>query len=212
MQKLISENHLPFFKNHYFSGVIDFNFENTNEPKNGSVLISEPFLSDKFFTRSVIYLCDHNKDGSFGFVLNNYIDTGLKDMIPEFPNVDVRVSIGGPVDTSNLFFLHSLPDLIPGSQEIANGVYIGGKFSSVIEVLSMDPERVTSFRFFVGYSGWETDQLQGELEEKSWLVLKTIPNKYILDAKNDNLWKELMDKLGGKFKVMSTFPKNPSDN
>jgi putative transcriptional regulator len=192
--------------------VINFNFENTNEPKKGSVLISEPFLLDKFFTRSVIYLCDHGEDGSFGFVLNNYVDTGLKEMIGEFPDLDVRVSIGGPVDTSNLFFVHSLPDLIPQSQEIANGLYIGGKFSSVLEVLKIDPEKIANFRFFVGYSGWETDQLDDELKEKSWLVLNAIPNNYILDSENDDLWKELMDKLGGKFKVMSTFPKNPSDN
>jgi putative transcriptional regulator len=192
--------------------VIDFNFENTNEPDVGSILISEPFIEDKYFTRSVILLCDHGEEGSFGFVLNNYIETGLKEMIADFPDIDVRVGLGGPVDTSNLFFIHSLPDDVPDSQEIAKGMYIGGKFSDVVKLLSVDPSKVEFFRFFVGYSGWETDQLNDELKDKSWLVMPEVPNKYVLDQNNDDLWKELMDKLGGKFKVMSTFPKNPSHN
>jgi len=192
--------------------VIDFNFENTNEPSIGSILISEPFIEDKYFTRSVILLYDHGEEGSFGFVLNNYIETGLKDMISNFPDIDVRVSLGGPVDTSNLFFIHSLPEDVPDSQEIARGMYIGGKFTDVVELLTEDPSKVEFFRFFVGYSGWEVDQLNDELEEKSWLVLPPVSNEHILDSNNDDLWKELMDKLGGKFKVMSTFPKNPSHN
>ncbi|MFT5860362.1 MAG: putative transcriptional regulator [Flavobacteriaceae bacterium] len=192
--------------------MIDFNFENTNEPDVGSILISEPFIEDKYFTRSVILLCDHGEEGSFGFVLNNYIETGLKEMIADFPDIDVRVGLGGPVDTSNLFFIHSLPDDVPDSQEIAKGMYIGGKFSDVVKLLSVDPSKVEFFRFFVGYSGWETDQLNDELKDKSWLVMPEVPNKYVLDQNNDDLWKELMDKLGGKFKVMSTFPKNPSHN
>ncbi len=192
--------------------MIDFNFENSNKPASGSVLISEPFIEDRYFTRSVVFLCDHSSDGSFGFVLNNYIETGLKDMIADFPDIDVRVSLGGPVDTSNLFFIHTLPDLIPESQEITNGICIGGKFTDVIKLLETNPEKVEHFRFFVGYSGWDSNQLENELNEKSWIVLSKISNKHILDSHNDDLWKDLMDRLGGKFKVMSTFPKDPSHN
>lgn len=192
--------------------MIDFNFENANSPESGTVLISEPFIEDRYFTRSVIFLCDHASKGSFGFVLNNYIETGLKDMITDFPDIDVRVSLGGPVDTSNLFFIHTLPDLIPESQEIARGMCIGGKFTDVVSLLEKHPEKIEHFRFFVGYSGWDANQLEDELKEKSWIVLPKVNNKHILDSHNDDLWKDLMDRLGGKFKVMSTFPKNPSHN
>ncbi len=192
--------------------MIDFNFENTNKPKSGTILISEPFIEDKYFTRSVIFLCDHGDEGSFGFVLNNYIETSLQEMIADFPDIDVRVSLGGPVDSSNLFFIHTLPDLIPNSQEIAEGMYIGGNFADVVSLLKKQPKEITNFRFFVGYSGWDANQLEAELKEKSWIVLPKVANKHILDSHNDDLWKDLMDRLGGKFKVMSTFPKNPSHN
>lgn len=192
--------------------MIDFDFENINSPEPGRVLVSEPFLNDTFFTRSVIYLCDYSPDGSFGFVLNNFMETGLKELIPDFPDVDIRVSIGGPVDEGNLFFIHSLGDKIPNSQKIAGGLFIGGTFEAVKELLIENKENAKYFRFFIGYSGWDEGQLDSELEEKSWVVLKKFSNELILDDGRDDLWKDLMSKMGGKFEVMSNFPKNPSDN
>lgn len=191
--------------------MINFDFANTNRPESGSILVSEPFLNDSFFKRSVIYLCDHTPEGSFGFVLNNFMAHGMKELIPDFPDVDIRISIGGPVDKSNLFYIHSLGDKIPNSQMIASGLYIGGMFESVKELLIENKDNAKHFRFFVGYSGWDHGQLESELKEKSWVVLKNFSNDLILDP-NDNLWKDLMSKMGGKFQVMANFPKNPSDN
>lgn len=192
--------------------VIDFDFANTNHLEPGRVLVSEPFLSDSFFTRSVIYLCDYSPDGSFGFVLNNFMEVGMKELIPDFPDVDIRVSIGGPVDKSNLFFIHSLGDRIPNSQKIAGDLFIGGTFDCVKKLLNESKDNAKHFRFFIGYSGWDKGQLESELEEKSWVVLKNFTDDLILDDGKDDLWKDLMAKMGGKFQVMSNFPKNPSDN
>lgn len=196
----------------YFFVVIDFDFANTNPPKPGRVLVSEPFLNDAFFTRSVVYLCDHSPNGSFGFVLNNFLEVDIHDLIPDFPDVDARISVGGPVDKSNLFFIHSLGDRIANSQRIAGDLYIGGTFDSVKELLLEDKENAKYLRFFIGYSGWDEGQLESELNEKSWIVLKKLPDTMILDDGNDDLWKDLMSKLGGKFQVMANFPRNPSDN
>ncbi len=196
----------------YFFSVIDFNFANRNHPKPGRVLISEPFLNDTFFTRSVVLLCDHSSEGSFGFVLNNFMETGLKELIPDFPDINIRVSIGGPVDSSNLFFIHSLGEKISNSQEIYAGLYIGGKFDEVKSLMIENSENAKYFRFFLGYSGWDKEQLDEELNEKSWIVLKDISKEVILDDGNNDLWKDLMSKMGGKFEVMSNFPLNPSDN
>lgn len=192
--------------------MIDFNFSNTNTPKPGRVLVSEPFLNDAFFSRSVILLCDHSSEGSFGFVLNNFMEAGLKDLIPSFPDVDIRISIGGPVDERNLYFIHSLGVRVENSQEIEGGLFIGGKFEDVKNLLIEDKDNAKYFRFFIGYSGWDIGQLEEELKEKSWIVLKDLSKEALLDAHNDDLWKDLMAKMGGKFEVMSNFPKNPSDN
>lgn len=192
--------------------MIDFNFSNTNTPKPGRVLVSEPFLNDAFFSRAVILLCDHSSEGSFGFVLNNFMEAGLKDLIPSFPDVDIRISIGGPVDERNLYFIHSLGVRVENSQEIEGGLFIGGKFEDVKNLLIEDKDNAKYFRFFIGYSGWDIGQLEEELKEKSWIVLKDLSKEALLDAHNDDLWKDLMAKMGGKFEVMSNFPKNPSDN
>lgn len=192
--------------------MIDFKFENTNEPGKGSLLVSEPFLTDQYFSRAVIFLCDHNESGSFGFVLNNYIETELHDILNGFPDVETKVSIGGPVDTSNLFFIHGLGDEIPDSLPIIEGLYIGGKFEHVQEAIEKDPAKIEFIRFFIGYSGWEAEQLDKELNEHSWIVLNNCTSDTVFRKEESDIWTELMEDLGGKFKIMSTFPKNPSDN
>jgi putative transcriptional regulator len=192
--------------------VIDFNFENNDLPEPGSVLLSEPFLTDDFFSRSVIFLCDHHEDGSFGFVLNKFVDNRISDFISEFPDVTSKVSLGGPVDTSNLFYLHDLGDAIPNSIPTSRGLFIGGDFKALTRLLEANPDKAESVRFFIGYSGWDKGQLSKELGQKSWIVLNNVDKAQILNATDEDIWRQTMEELGGKFKVMSRFPLNPSDN
>lgn len=192
--------------------MIDFNFENNNKLIAGSILVAEPFLGDDYFSRSVIFLCDHNADGSFGFVLNKFVDTNIADFVDGFPQIDTRLSIGGPVDMSNLFYIHSLGKEISGSVPTSNGLFIGGDFEEVKSVLSLTPSKSSQIRFFIGYSGWDIDQLNEEMELKSWIVLNNLSKEQILDCSNDDIWTQMMEKQGGKFKMMTNFPVNPSDN
>lgn len=192
--------------------MIDFEFSNSELPENGTVLISEPFIADNYFSRSVIFLCEHNADGSFGFVLNKYIEKNLDELIPNFGADRVKVSIGGPVDSNNLFYLHTFGDKVANAIKISDEVFVGGDFEQVKDLLLKEPEEAENIRFFIGYSGWSPGQLEDEIKEKSWIVLKNIPIPYLFDTRNIALWKNIMEKMGGKFKLMSRFPINPSDN
>ena len=192
--------------------MIDFNFENNNQVSSGSILVSEPFLSDDYFSRSVIFLCDHNVNGSFGFILNKFVDTDISEFVEDFPSIKTKISIGGPVDMSNLFYIHTLGEEINGSIPTSNGIYIGGDFKDVKRILNEDIENGKQIRFFIGYSGWDKAQLDSELKEKSWIVLNSIESKQILDLSSEDIWKDLMENMGGKFEIMSKFPVNPSDN
>lgn len=192
--------------------IIDFNFENDNEIMPGGILVSEPFMNDSYFSRSVVFLCDHSEDGSYGFVLNKYITNKISEVIEGFPDVDTKISLGGPVDTSNLFYIHTLGDEIPNSLPAANGMFIGGDFESVKALLTEHPEKAKQIRFFIGYSGWSDNQLQDEINEKSWIIINKVADKTILDTSQKDIWKKILEQLGGKFKLMSKFPKNPSDN
>ena len=192
--------------------MIDFDFSNNAKPEKGSLLISEPFLSDDYFARSVIFLCDHNEEGSFGFVLNKFVDTNLGEVVQGFPEINFKVSIGGPVDTSNLFYIHEFGEQLENALLIDNGLYIGGSFDMMKSLIAENPDKSNGIRFFIGYSGWESNQLDQEIKDKSWIVVNGIKRETILNTENEQLWNDIMTKLGGKFKVMSKFPQNPSDN
>lgn len=192
--------------------MINFNFSNNNKPENGSLLISEPFIADDHFSRSVIYLCDHNDKGSFGFVLNKYIDVAINDIIPEIDEKLIKVSIGGPVDKNNLFYIHRLNERIPDGQLIKDNVYIGGKFSEVNTLITSEPEQIKDIRFFIGYSGWSPGQLEQEIKENSWIVINGDNSDIVFNTSIEKLWKSLLKDQGGRFELMADFPINPSDN
>ena len=95
------------------------------KPKRGRLLLSEPFLVDEYFKRSVVLLCDYNKEGAFGFVLNNYVTIKLNELIDDIPDFTTTISLGGPVNTNNLYFIHTLGKKLPGSSSLTDGIYIG---------------------------------------------------------------------------------------
>jgi len=192
--------------------MIDLEFKLNEKPKKGSVLIAEPFLNDDSFSRSVIYLCDHNKDGSFGFVLNKFIHEKMDELVADFPIPNVQISAGGPVDVNNLFFIHSLGDILENSLPIDDSLCIGGDFEQLKELLKKNPTYIHKIRFFIGYSGWDVNQLEQELKENAWIILNSVPSDELMNLNNSTLWEKQLQKLGGKFKAISNFPLNPTDN
>lgn len=193
--------------------MIDFNFENNEKAQVGSLLISEPFMEDDNFVRSVILLCGHNdKEGSFGFVLNHPTDIDLSNSVEKFPSIDTIIGVGGPVEQQSLFFLHRMKDEINNSVEVNEFISIGGEFNRVLEILNETPDKIKNIRFFLGYSGWSVGQLQAEIDQKSWVVVNNFDLELIFSAQSNDLWKDILSKLGGKFSVMSNFPNNPNLN
>ena len=67
------------------------------------------------------------------------------------------------------------------------------------------------FRFFIGYSGWDFDQLTEEIKEDSWII-SDLQSNDIKDLNDVNLWKNTLHKMGNKFSVLSNFPEDPSLN
>lgn len=191
--------------------MIDLSFKNSKRPKVGNILISDPFLDEDFFRRSVILICDHTEEGTFGFVLNNYLDVDLHEVDNDFPDIAARISVGGPVETQNLFFIHGFGEQIEESIQINDELWFGGEYDQVLKALEV-PENRKKIRFFLGYSGWAKDQLKGELKENSWIVATNIDADEILDTNNDQFWNYCLEKQGERFKTISKFPINPQDN
>ena len=74
----------------------------------GKILISDPFLQDPNFARSIVLITQHNEEGSFGFVLNNNIDLSIHEALKDDKLPNYNLYQGGPVEINTLHFLHSI--------------------------------------------------------------------------------------------------------
>ena len=180
------------------------------KPTKGRLLIAEPsILNDRSFNRSVVLLTEHNKTGSIGFIMNKPMKYKMCDLVPEI-DCNFPVYNGGPVSKENLYFIHNIPKLIPNSIKIAQDIYWGGDFESVSNLLIQKKITAKDIRFFLGYSGWEANQLTEELTGDSWKVMEnSYPN--ILTT-SSSLWKNKLMELGGDYQIWANAPKNPSLN
>lgn len=181
-------------------------------PARGKVLISEPFLYDEMFGRSVILLVDHTSDGTMGVILNKPLPLTLNDVLGEFKGIDnIPIYKGGPLSTDTLFYLHTLND-VEDSLQIGNGFYLNGNFDSIRRYILQGNDITGKIRFFLGYSGWEHDQLCHEIEENTWLIASA-EKATLMDEKGSfNLWKNVLGQLGGKYETWSRFPQIPTLN
>jgi putative transcriptional regulator len=183
---------------------------NDIKPAKGRVLISEPFASDTFFSRSVVLLTEHDEEGTIGFILNKPIKKILSEISSEFGSFDAPVFLGGPVNRDNIYYIHTLGNKLPDSIEIADDLFWGGNFNVLKDLISKGKIKSNEIRFFVGYSGWEKDQLNDEIINDSWLI-SDVEAQTVMEA-NDEIWKKLVYKLGTKYRVWTNFPENPNFN
>jgi putative transcriptional regulator len=177
----------------------------------GTLLVAEPFLKDPNFLRSVVLLCEHSEEGSVGFVLNRPCKQQLSELVPELQAKRWPLFYGGPVQTDSLHFIHQYPRLIPGSREIANGIWWGGDFSTVIRLLQEEALQPARLRFFLGYSGWEPGQLNEELEQNTWLTTHA-RTSLVFYKKPREIWNETIKSMGDNYAMMVHFPIDPQLN
>lgn len=180
-------------------------------PSRGKILISEPFLRDATFGRAVILLIDHTEEGSMGLVINKQLPIFVNDIINEFKYLEeIPLYKGGPVATDTLFYLHTLSD-IPGAISICKGLYLNGDFNEIKRYILQGNKIDEHIRFFLGYSGWESEQLKTEIKENTWIVSKEGPT-YLMSRDIKDMWKQALGKLGSKYEAWSRFPIVPTFN
>jgi putative transcriptional regulator len=177
----------------------------------GILLISDPFLKDPNFMRTVVLVCEHREEGSFGFVLNKTFDQELGDLVKDAEGIRFPVYEGGPVQKDTLHFLHQCPDLIPGGIEVVDGIFWGGDFKEVLQLLKEKKLGKKDIRFFLGYSGWSEGQLVGELAEKSWIT-REASKPLVFNMDTQQIWKDALGELGGEYSQMINYPIDPQLN
>jgi len=185
-------------------------------PAQGKILVSEPFLKDFYFKRSIVLLAEHNEDGTFGLVLNKPTTIKISEIINDesfhvSEEFDCNVFLGGPVKTDSLFFIHTRNDLIENCIKIIDGLFWGGDIKVVNQLIENNILTKNDIRFYIGYSGWEPKQLDQELKEHSWVVANTNVD-FLLKNPPENLWKNAVKLLGKEYAEWVNYPIDPQLN
>lgn len=181
------------------------------KPLKGRLLIAEPsILNDSSFNRTTILITEHSEENSVGFILNRPLNFTIHDLLPQI-NSDFVVYQGGPVEQDNLYFIHQIPNLIPDSIEVNNGIYWGGNFEILKDLLNDESLSKNDIRFFLGYSGWSKNQLKEELELNSWFISEN-DSKNIFLENETVLWRNKLLQKGGSYKLWANAPQDFSLN
>jgi putative transcriptional regulator len=181
------------------------------EPAAGVLLVAAANLTDPNFARTVVLLCEHQAQGSFGLVLNRAIPLRLSEVTGEELGWDAPLYRGGPVQENTLHFIHRRPDLDLESQQVLPGLFWGGNFDKASQLLKYKEADPNDFRFFVGYSGWGEGQLDDEIKRDSWYLRRA---RLELAFHDDvaNLWRHTLRGMGQEYAILAGFPDDPRLN
>jgi putative transcriptional regulator len=179
----------------------------------GRLLVAAPALREPAFHRTVILLLDHGDHGALGVVLNRPSPVDVGTILPAwYAHVTdpAAVFVGGPVGQDSAM---GVVVLVPGAGATADVDAMTGPFGLVD--LDADPATVTPYvrgvRVFAGYAGWGTDQLEGEVAERSWFVVDALPDD-LLTREPTGLWRRVLRRQGGDLAIVSTFAEDASLN
>lgn len=188
-----------------------FHIVNENVARKGRILISEPFLSDQYFRRSIVYLCESNEEGAMGFVLNKPLEINVNEVVEEFPESEFPISVGGPVANNTVHYIHTLGEKLPESIEVTDGLWWGGDFDRLKEMVLNNLIQPHQIRFFLGYAGWSPGQLGDELKDHAWLVGKIDP-ALVMQGMDPDFWSDTLAGYNNKYRAWANFPEDPGLN
>jgi putative transcriptional regulator len=179
------------------------------ESLRGHLLIAGPTLLDPNFWRTVVLVGEHSEEGALGVVLNRSSETPVEEALPELALLGENlgtVHVGGPVQPSAVVVLADFVDADAAETLVLDSI---GFLPSEVE-----PEAIGELRrarVYAGYAGWGPGQLDGELEEGSWIVEPALADDVFTNEPED-LWSDVLRRKGGPFAVLAAMPPDPSLN
>ncbi len=180
----------------------------------GSFLIANPVLPDPNFSRTVVLLCNHNEEGSFGLVVNRAAEVNAKEVFPDsdmLKTYDRGIFIGGPVSQSQVFYLVRFQEEVEGLDAVCEGVQMGMSWDTLEELFPRLEDPNNDLRFYLGYSGWSAGQLAGEMDQRSWLVHGATQN-HVFTQGAERLWHQVVRSMGKEYEYLLTAPVDPRLN
>ena len=171
----------------------------------GKILISSPnLLSDMIFYKSIILIVDEKEDGLTGFIINRYSDLFITKDLDSSKDIKVDLYYGGPVSSNYYYLLRSENDHFK-SIKIDENLYWGNDLEFLFNQIENGLINVNDVIFLQGYSGWNLNQLDNEIDDNSWIVLD---NQYdmVFNLNKKNSWNKIIKSLGNKYKIWSNSP------
>ncbi|KAI3737256.1 hypothetical protein L2E82_27253 [Cichorium intybus] len=193
-------------------------------PENGCVLVATEKLDGvQTFERSVVFLLGsgtrHPQEGPFGVIINRPLHKKIKNMKPTNLHLattfsDCLLHFGGPLEAS-IFLLRSGPKkTVVDFEEVIPNLCFGSRnsldeASGLVKTGVLKPQ---DFRFFVGYAGWQIDQLREEIDAGLWHVAACSSNLIFggsgaQGSSTEGLWEEILQLMGGSYSELSRKPK-----
>lgn len=170
----------------------------------GKLLLAMPGMGDPRFEKAVIFMCHHDENGAMGLMVNKTLaNINLDQMLEELGIVseisstlrpdEVPVMNGGPVETGRGFLLHSSDFSYPETVNIGDGYALTGTMDMLKKTVS--GEGPNSVLFILGYAGWDSGQLDQELQQNAWLIAD-IPSGLMFDTPPEDKWEKALSHMG----------------
>jgi len=164
-------------------------------------LIAMPSLTDPYFNKSVVYLCEHDEQGAMGFIVNHPVKLTIQELLKNAESIDYEpappliepVFLGGPLDMDRGFILHS-PDENFTQSTALNEQLMMSNSNSILSSLGTE-SAPTNYMVTLGYSSWDAGQLEDEISKNQWLTI-SYENDTIFKTPVDKRWSASLKRLG----------------
>jgi len=182
-----------------------------HKSQKGQLLLDHGRLAGSWFHRTVVFVCQHDREGAFGLVLNRRFEKPVgQALVAELPAnlAEQPLFLGGPVQSGTLSFLHT--GLLPTDADIIPRVNVGHSLEELIE-LAGEPESLRQYRVFAGYAGWGPGQLDDELKRDSW-VTHPASVELMFGTPPESIWANILRLKGWRYRLAAEAPDDLSSN
>ena len=175
----------------------------------GQFLLAMPSMGDPRFLRSVVYMVAHDSEGAMGFIINKRAEgLSLGDILKDMPEtvaktglVNLPVYVGGPVQNDRGFVLHT-SDYEKTHNTLSQELPIALTQSADVLVDAAHGRGPEKMRLFLGYAGWGSGQIEGELQDNAWLVCDANIAE-IFTSRSDDLYEKCVAAMGIDLALLS---------
>jgi len=164
-------------------------------------LIAMPSLTDPYFKKSVVYLCEHDDEGAMGFIINSPVKLTLQELLKNAENISHEPSppltdpvfLGGPLDMDKGFILHS-PITDNSKSTLLNEHLLMSNSNEILSSLGTD-QAPDNYLITLGYASWDAGQLEEEMNLNQWLTID-FEHDTIFNTPIEQRWDSSIKRLG----------------